>query len=230
GPVVMVVLDEFPLTPLLRPDGSINDIRYPNLAALARRTTWFRNAASQSATTFVSVPSILTGRLVEPDQLPVAGDHPRNLFSLFGPRYPVHRYEVVTDLCPPDTCQRPPPQPLRQALSDAWVVYRHRILPEPLRRALPQVDHAWGRFGEGIGVEPSPSTTHTTTSSGSPDPMARLDDLAEGDAGRTGQFAALARRIDRIGAAPSIHFVHVLLPHHPYELTPWGGTAAATWN
>ncbi|HEX6423495.1 MAG TPA: sulfatase-like hydrolase/transferase [Acidimicrobiales bacterium] len=229
GPVVVVVLDEFPLTSLLRADGSINEVRYPNLAALADETTWFRNAASESGKTFVSVPSILTGLAAEDDQLPFLSDHPRNLFTLFGAGYPVTRYEVVTDLCPPDLCERPPGQPLRQAFDDALVVYQHRLLPESLREGLPAVDQSWGDFGHGIaGDAPVESTTIATTSTGRPDPMARVDELPDTDRGKGGQTAALHRQIDLIEPVPSVHFVHVVLPHHPYLLTPWGGTLSDT--
>ncbi|HET9612333.1 MAG TPA: sulfatase-like hydrolase/transferase, partial [Acidimicrobiales bacterium] len=230
GPVAVVVLDEFPLTSLLRADGTINDARYPNLAALAEETTWFRNAASESPTTFVSVPSILTGLAAEKGQLPFLSDHPRNYFTLFGSGYPVTRYEVVTDLCPPDVCERPPAQPLRRALDDAWVVYQHRVLPERLRAGLPDIDHSWGDFGHGIsGGAPAASTT-VPTSTGRRDPMARVDDLPDADRGRDGQAAALLRQIELIEAVPSIHFIHVVLPHHPYHLTPRGGVLADSWN
>jgi Sulfatase len=231
GPVVVIVLDEFPLTSLLRGDGTINDVRYPNIAALAAETTWFRNAASESQETFVSVPSILTGVKADEDDLPFLGDHPRNYFSLFGSRYPVNRYEVVTDLCPPDVCERPPGQPLRQALDDASVVYRHRVLPDELRDGLPEIDQSWGNFGNDIvGAAPSQETTIPTTSTGSPDPMARMDDVPSTDGGRLGQALALPRQVGLIGADPSINMIHVLLPHHPYELTPWGGSNTDTWN
>ena len=173
GPVVVVVLDEFPLTSLLRADGSINEVRYPNLAALARETTWFRNAASESAKTDESVPTILTGRL--DGKLPILRDHPRNLFTLLGARYPVNRYELVTDLCPPELCARPG-QPLRQALDDAWVVYRHRVLPTELRDGLPGIDHSWGNFGDGLVGDAAPSrrSRFPTTASGEPDVFARM--------------------------------------------------------
>jgi hypothetical protein len=230
GPVVMVVLDEFPLTSLLRADGSINDMRYPNLAALAEETTWFRNAASESNATYQSVPTIMTGVLASGNDVPFLRDHPRNYFALFGSRYPVTRYEVVTDLCPPDLCERPPGQPLRQALTDASVVYQHRVLPEALRDGLPDIDHSWGNFGDGIAGTAPAATTIPTTSTGDPDPMARLDEVPAGDGGRIGQAIALPRQIKLIEASPSIHFIHVLLPHHPYELTPWGGVATETWN
>jgi hypothetical protein len=231
GPVVVVVLDEFPLTSILRADGSINDVRYPNLAALARESTWFRNAASESNSTPLSVPTILTGRLSDQDDLPFLGDHPRNLFTLFGARYPVTRYEAVTDLCPPDICAHPVGQPLRQALQDASVVYGHRVLPEALRDGMPGIDSAWGNFGGGLGGDaPVPETTLPTTSTGEPDRFAKMNAAPKSDGGRVGQARALRRQVDLIGTDPSLHFIHVLQPHHPYELTPWGGVSTDTWN
>jgi hypothetical protein len=224
GPVVVVVLDEFPLTSLLRADGSINEVRYPNFAALARESTWFRNAASESEFTAQSVPTILTGVVGDAADVPFLRDHPRNLFSLFGARYPVNRYELVTDLCPADVCARPPGQPLRQALDDASVVYRHRVLPEALRDGLPDIDGSWGNFGGGlVGDAAAPGNTVPTNAAGDPDRLARMRSIARtSDGGRDGQARALVRQIDLIGAAPSINVIHVALPHHPYVLTPWG--------
>jgi hypothetical protein len=46
GLVVFVILDELPVTTLIRPDGTINDERYPNFARLAMSSTRFRNASS----------------------------------------------------------------------------------------------------------------------------------------------------------------------------------------
>jgi Sulfatase len=231
GPVLVVVLDEFPLTSLLQGDGSINEVRYPNLAALAAQSTWFRNAASESRTTYVSVPTILTGVRPSEGDLPFIGDHPRNYFTLFGARYPVNRYELVTDLCPPDVCARAAGQPLRQALEDASVVYRHRVLPDEWRDGLPDIDHSWGDFGDDIvGAATPAETTVPTTPTGSPDPMAKMKQVPASDGGRVGQAGALLRQVDLIGAEPSINMIHVQLPHHPYDLTPWGGVDTDTWN
>src|SRR5690606_40050771 len=75
GPVVVVVLDEFPLVAILREDGTINEERYPNLAALAERTTWFRNASAESSSTYVSVPAVLTDPHRAPGCLPLRRAH-----------------------------------------------------------------------------------------------------------------------------------------------------------
>jgi hypothetical protein len=74
-----------------------------------------------------------------------------------------------------------------------------------------------------------PPVPTVTTPSGEADPMARLDEVPPSDGGRVGQGAALMRQSGLVTAAPSINFIHVLLPHHPYELTPWGVASTDTW-
>ncbi len=220
GPVVLIVLDEFPVTGIMRGDGSIIDTRYPNLARLADGSTWFRNAASESRTTYVSTPSILTGVRAGENDLPILGDHPRNYFSLFGDRYPVNRYELVTDMCPAEACedpsadrpdQRPSPgRPMTQLIDDASIVYRHRVLPPSLRDRLPPLDTGWGDFGEDMPVGGRGT-----------DPMEQVREKSQ-DEILNGQPSVFRRQIELIDGEPSINFIHSVLPHHPYRFTPWG--------
>ena len=132
GPVVLIVLDELPAATLMRADGSLNEERFPGFAELASVSTWFRNASSQYNLTHRAVPSILDGRLADGDDLPTAADHPRNLFTLLGQDVPVHRYESVTDLCPPTVCEPPPRQPLSQAHRGC----RRRVRPSGASRGV----------------------------------------------------------------------------------------------
>jgi hypothetical protein len=104
GPVVVVVLDEFPAATIMRADGSLNSDRYPGFAELASVSTWFRNASSHSNLTYRAVPQLLSGLLGEADLLPTYEAHPRTLLTLLGPDVPVRRYEPVTELCPPSVC------------------------------------------------------------------------------------------------------------------------------
>jgi hypothetical protein len=221
GPVVVVVLDELPVTSIMRGDGTINDTRYPNFARLAQRSTWFRDAASESQTTYVSVPTILTGVRSDNGLLPILADHPRNLFSLFGDRYPVNRYEVLTDLCPEDACERRPPSPMRQLLDDASLVYRHRVLPHALRRDLPPIGTRWGNFGETV-AGPAGSTGAAPPTTEPLDPMTQFRAIPDDEVSPGGQAAVVQRQLSLVDAEPSLNFVHVMLPHHPYVLTPWG--------
>ena len=223
GPVVIVVLDEMPLTALLRPDGTVNDARYPNFARLAASSTWFRDAASESSQTYVSVPSLLTGVRASDDDVPTDADHPRNYYTLFGDRYPVNEYSPVVEMCPPDLCPPEHSGSLGQMVADASVVYRHRVLPAPLREGLPDIDQSWGRFGDSVGVQAS------TSEGGGANLLALADDLGLGELTPSAQAAALAERTQLVGPEPSVNFIHVLLPHTPYRLTPWGPNAA-TWE
>jgi hypothetical protein len=99
--VVLVIFDEFPLTSLLNAGNEIDPVRYPNFAALARGATWFRNATSIHDRTTKAVPAILTGYIPRSGQLPLASDHPNNLFTLLGRRgYRLNVSEEATRMCP----------------------------------------------------------------------------------------------------------------------------------
>ena len=225
GPVLLVVLDEFPVTAIMRGDGSLNDTRYPNLARLAQQSTWFRNAASESQTTSVSAPTILSGIRSSPGDLPILEHNPRNYFTLFGDAYPVNRYELMTDMCPPEACEPQPARPMSRLLDDASVVYRHRVLPPDLRESLPAIDAGWGDFGAAVGDDPATATTTAAETPPTTEPRGSMDEYrkkSREEVRPTGQAAMFRRQIEAIDAEPSINFIHVKLPHTPYGLTPFG--------
>ena len=119
--VVLVIFDEFAPTSLMTKNGQIDSIRYPNFAALAHSSTWYRNATTVFDTTDWAVPAILTGQIPQRDQMPVVADHPENLFTLLGRTYEVHAFQAVTRLCPLSICPNastPLGTRLRRVLSD----------------------------------------------------------------------------------------------------------------
>ena len=214
GPVVVLVLDEFPAATIVRPDGTINSERFPGFAELASVSTWFRNASSQHNLTHRAVPSLLDGRITEDGLLPTYTDHPRNLFTLLGGEIPVFSYESVTSLCPPDICAEAAPQPLSQALEDASIVYGHRLLPGALRDGLPPIDNSWGAYGaqeDGGGGDNYIR-----------DAYSRWLGLDADERSPLGQAAVLSEHIAAITAEPALHFVHVAVPHRPWVLSPSG--------
>ena len=77
--VVVLLLDELPVDSLLTPDGSIDAARFPNFAALAGTSTWFRNATTVYDSTFKAVPAILDAKLPEkgtpPDRARAPAQH-----------------------------------------------------------------------------------------------------------------------------------------------------------
>jgi hypothetical protein len=103
--VVFVVLDAFPTASLLDGTGHIDAELYPNIAALAGTSTWYRNDTSVAAFTGEAVPALLTGRYPVGGKPPLGPD-PENLFTLLGGSYDLHVKEQVTRLCPDELCPR----------------------------------------------------------------------------------------------------------------------------
>ncbi len=107
-PVVLLILDEFPMTALLNEREQVDAKRFPNFAALSHHSDWFRNALTVADTTEQAVPAILTGDFPKPNGVASYTDHPRNLFTLFNSSsYKLNISESETDLCPPDVCASP---------------------------------------------------------------------------------------------------------------------------
>ena len=105
APVVMIVLDEFPLMSLLDGQGRIDRSLYPNFAALADGANWYRNDTTVSPTTASAVPAIFTGRYPARFGIaPTLANLPQNVFTLLGHRYEEHGSEIFTALCPRDLC------------------------------------------------------------------------------------------------------------------------------
>jgi len=241
GPVVVLVLDEFPAATIMRADGTINADRYPGFAELASVSSWFRNASSPHNLTPRAVPSILDGRLGDDGALPIYADHPRNLLTLLGQDVPVLRYESVTDLCPPSICETAQQrQPLSQALRDASIVYGHRVLPGALRDGLTPIDNSWGDFGAdndgGVGSDPtSPGSDESGDDHGDDgddrndgereyieEAYSRWQGLGADERSPLGQAGIVRQQIDLMTSEPAVHFVHVALPHRPWVLSRTG--------
>ena len=215
APIVFVILDEFPLTSLLDERLQIDAERYPNFAALARDANWYRRATTVGDTTHDALPAILTGRYPSPDRLPHMIDHPHNLFTLLAGAYDMTVAGHLTQLCPKDLCARVggrgAAQRLREMLSDIRVVYLHLLLSDDLRRALlPSIAHKWKGFGgETGGAGP------------------RIEQLRHVKGWFRNWYDRMQQGRDfirGIGASgrPSLHFLHWLLPHYPYQYLPSG--------
>jgi Sulfatase len=103
---VLLIMDEFPSDSLLGPGGRIDAVRYPNFAALAEDSTWFRDAYSVYDSTTKAVPLILDGVRPHPGTSPDRADHPHSLFDMFHRRgYRVDASEEASALCPPSICR-----------------------------------------------------------------------------------------------------------------------------
>lgn len=196
--VVVVVFDEFALTTLLDGSGGIDQELFPNLAALADRSTWYRNATTVSPFTLEAVPSVFTGMIppvlerpgLTSESLPghTYADHPRTLFTLLGRSHVVNDHEWVTDLCPPDVCAR-----------------RGRALAMARDLTRLALDVWWD------------ATWSAGTSAGN-DLTAEALLAGESRRARVEAFLDSLARHDR----PSLDVLHVPLPHAEWDLLPSG--------
>jgi hypothetical protein len=204
APVVLVIFDEFPVHSLMGADGRIDKRLYPNFARLAAHATWYRNTASVDQDTPYAVPAILDGRLPRQERLPVAADHPQNIFSLFGTRYELHVREDATALCAPTLCTDRENVPVWGDLARA---YAHQLLPDEVEDALePDTDEAI----EDTRLVPRESKRHR---------YVRLHYNLAHD--RPARFEAFVHGIEG-GRRPRLHLIHILLPHVPYQYLPSG--------
>ena len=205
-PVVWVTFDELSGESLLGPDLRIDRSRYPNFARLAGESTWYRNATTVADFTSEALPAMLTGNRPAKGDLPIESDHPDNLFSFLS-RYDINAQEPVTDLCPGDRCEEADPQStakrLKDLASDLTVVSLRKLLPEDLGDRLPAVDQAFSGFGERSGT------------GGDTPPSRALQN-------RPGNFARFLRGIGRDADQPTLDFLHLELPHIPWNFLPSG--------
>ena len=105
-PVVVLILDEFPTDDLLRPDGTIDALRFPNFARLASMSTWFPNAYTVYDSTFKAVPAILDARLPVRGSTPDVRSHQPSVYHLMHRLgYEIHKVESASAVCPPRICK-----------------------------------------------------------------------------------------------------------------------------
>ncbi|MEV4482905.1 sulfatase-like hydrolase/transferase [Micromonospora coxensis] len=214
-PVVMIVLDELPLVSLLGPDGRIDATRYPHFAELAAGSTWYRNATGVSGWTPYALPAMLTGRYPAQPLAPHYSQYPDNLFTALGGLYDVRAEESITRLCPPSRCEQPasPQQGLGVLVRESGRLLRQIVAPVD-SRVDPQESYRERTAAE-VGLddaEPVPD-----------DPKFRWDSLDDNQPARFTSFLAGLRPTDR----PTLHFLHLLMPHAPWAYLPSGARYSA---
>ncbi len=214
-PVVFVIFDELDTFSLLDRSGAIDRERFPNFAALADSATWFPNAVSADPFTPVALPSILSGITADgtSGKLPIAADHPQNLFTWLGGSYAMNVLEPISRLCPTDLCDDSgSTADSRELTSDLWILYLHLITPRELaERSLPPLAFAWKGFG---GTRQAPAVAAPTEAD-----LSKLVTAAVA-LDRAQMFRQFINSIEPGGAR--LHFGHLLLPHDPYEFLPSG--------
>jgi hypothetical protein len=210
-PVVVMVFDEWPLSSIVRTDGTIDEQLAPNVARLAGSATWYRDTTTVANITNFAVPAILTGNRPEPGDRADASSQPENLFTLLAGNYDLAVKESLTRLCPESLCTDGDGGPsagdratqLGDLLGEARGVFTDRLTPG-----------AAGVLVTDAYVEPEGAVLE-----------------AEGDGGSLDLAELLAPRPERLDSFlegmeadedPTVHYVHVLGPHTPHRHTPSG--------
>lgn len=231
APVVMIVFDELPLTSLLDDRGELDSARYPNFAALARSGTWFRNATGVHDRSSKAVPALLTGRQPRPGELPIAADHPRNLFTLLGGSYRMAVFEEATGLCPDDLCSsrggRGRAQGRTRSLAaELAVVFGRLVVPARWRSALPSASDREGFPAQGEATDDAESPAGSKNRRGRRRGKTDVQELRSNITKdlRSGRRTA---RFDRFVASlgegnSTLYFEHALFPHTPFHHLPSG--------
>lgn len=217
-PVVLIVFDESPLFALLDKEGKINPERFPGFAKLVSLSTWHRNATAVSQQTIQAVPAIFTSRVPKKGDQPFLSDHPDNIFTMLESSYPINGYESVTSLCPRNLCSTASAIDLERVylprvksfLSDALVVFGHRMLPSHARSSLPSIGQAWGGFAQ-AGAAEGADADHEAA-----------DAKFLRNAGSFYQLRMWNGAMNRMMTmpSPSASILHFTVPHRPWSLTP----------
>ena len=216
APVVMLVFDEFPLASIMASDGTIDPLLYPNLAAFAGQSNWFRNTTAVSSSTWYAVPAVATGQFPKNGTTPVAASHPESLFRLLGGSYDLDVTESITRLCAPELCatEAPAVSGRNELLRDAAKVMRDRL----------SLSGAAGDATADMVEEPAAEGTTPTTAA--KDPAAKDDDFfADFRLNQPDRFRTF---LDGVATgSQALHYLHVLLPHVPYRFLPSGARYVA---
>jgi len=208
-PVVVVVLDELSTPTLLDTEGNINAERFPNFAALAAQSTWYKYASTVAEATLMAVPPILTGRVTDATskKLPLASNYPENLFTLLSGSHRVNAFETFTQLCPEQLCNALKPD-WKATAEDTAVVFAHTATPDQYRQFLPQIDNKWvGYLRDRLETE----NVHTDQDL---HPHHRYKV-------RLNKFRLFMDALETIDRS-SLNYLHILMPHSPWMYLPDG--------
>lgn len=213
APIILLVFDELCGSTLMTPAREIDADRFPNFAALAKRSTWFRNASSVNPLTQFAVPAILSGKYPVSEYSPSPVELPQNLFSTLtnAGGYELAAFEPVTNLAPRSLAKtgHRPTGVWQQSLLLADIlsrVYLFQISPSDYRVHLPKIPQTWFGWNDSRLIDRR--QTRGRFSYGWSD---RRDD----------QFQHFLNCVDD-SPRPVLYFGHFLLPHMPWCYLPSG--------
>ena len=225
GPIVVLLMDEFPLKTLLDHRGRIDQRLYPNFARLANTSSWYRNATATIGMTGWALPSILSGRYPAQDRLPIASQYPDNLFTLLGNsyHYKMHVFEGMSQLCPPATCPDAKRFSAGAALGGAG-----SSTGGGFRGVLRDSATVFSQIVSTHDVAQDPTATLEEETAeaagphGSADPEGRAQIVRGYKRGVNFSRFLTAIRPTKQPDQRAMYFVHVLMPHQPWRYLPSG--------
>lgn len=159
-PIVMITFDEASTTHLMNEKRKINQLRFPNFAALASQSYWFRNCMTVADVTPNAIPAILTGRIPKPLDIttppPTLSEYPYNIFTWLMRGYKLNVYETLTDMSPISSVKTGDAEANSKTkytlYIDVLTIFLHIILPDNFTNYLPDISRTWGAFAsEGDG-------------------------------------------------------------------------------
>lgn len=216
-PVVVLVLDELPLVSLLGPDGRVDAQRFPHFAELAGGSTWYRNSTAVGGWTPYALPAMLSGRYPQHEVAPHYSQHPDNLFSALGGTYDIKAQESITELCAPQVC------PATDQAATGGLPVLLRETGQLLGQILAPVDNhddPTASFREPTARDAGLTGPASTADEAVPsDPKFRFHTLNDHQPARFAQFIDGLSRPDD---GPTLHFLHLLMPHAPWNYLPSG--------
>ena len=200
APVVFIVFDELPLVSLLDRAGELDVGRYPNFAALAETSTWYKYTATAHDLTLWAVPALLTGDSPDQSLVPTTANYPGNLFTLLNRSHELSVMESHTYLCPSEMCvETQPPtrfwQRIGSLIGDAARLYAMIIAPDSLASA------SVSEFTEALAVAEASADRESI-----PDRPTRFEVFLNGI----------------IPGNSRLYYAHLPLPHIPFQYYPSG--------
>ena len=221
-PIVVIVLDELPLSSLLKGPREISSEYYPNFARMAETSTWYPKAVATGSHTTIALPILLTGKYPpEKPALPIRAHHPENLFSLLEASYAMHVVESRSLLYLSDREDKfddgrvGPRRPTTTSLlADLSLIYLHLVAQESIRSGLPDISTTWGGFQR----KPASSETMSIIDEATQERLFRRGELF----GPVAAIRRFQRMIETAKGGRDFFFVHTSFPHAPWEYLPDG--------
>ena len=222
APIVVMIFDELPVVSLMSRSGAVDARRYPHFAAFASDATWFKNTSTVAIYTETAVPAILTGLMPEKPSPPATYENlPRNIYTLLGDHYRIHRFEAITRLCPDRLCRDDRVGTIegRTLLSDLALLYLHLLAPVELRPHLPRVTENW----KGFAPSSSPVVEPAKLEGRAKKKARKEKELADKALSTGTDFQRFLREMDRpVDDRPTLHVFHMIIPHPPWRYLPSG--------